>query len=61
MDGTSSNMYWIVAVVVVITLLFVIFKVAFPQMGDKIMDIINGQIKFASDTADGSHTDKPKG
>lgn len=55
MDGTSSNMYWIVAVVVVITLLFVIFKLAFPKMGDKIMNIIDSQVDFASKTADDTH------
>lgn len=55
MDGTSSNMYWIVAVVVVITLLFVIFKLAFPKMGDKIMSIIDSQVDFASNTANDTH------
>ena len=54
MDGTSSNMYWIVAVVVVITLLFVIFKFAFPEMCERIMKIITDQIDFASTTADKS-------
>lgn len=60
MDGTSSNMYWIVAVVVVITLLFVLFRIAFPQMGEKIMGIITKQIDGASDFAD-SHALDSKG
>ena len=52
MDGTSSNMYWIVAVVVVITLLFVLFRIAFPAMGEKIMGIMTHQVDSAAKFSD---------
>ena len=52
MDGTSSNMYWIVSVVVVITLLFVLFRIAFPSMGEKIMGIMTHQVDSAAKFSD---------
>lgn len=40
MDGTSSNMMWIVVVVAIIALIFAAFKYIFPNIGKQVGGIM---------------------